>query len=156
MYKTMAALMVVLCLCSGFTVYGQGLQTTATSQSWEEINFEFNSSVLVDGYPSLLRLAELLKQHPEYKVRLEGNADWIGSDQYNDKLALARAETVKSFLVLKPGMTATAEEIQAYCKEQLAAYKVPRAVEFRPELPKSPVLKILRRELREQELAKGN
>jgi long-chain acyl-CoA synthetase len=65
-----------------------------------------------------------------------------------------RGEIVKSFLVLKPGMTATAEEIQAYCKEQLTAYKVPRAVEFRAELPKSPVLKILRRELRDQELAK--
>ena len=81
-------------------VFAQGLNTGGqTKESWEEINFEFNSSVLVDGYPSLLRLAELLKQHPEYRVRLEGNADWIGSDQYNDKLALARAETVKSFLV---------------------------------------------------------
>jgi len=65
-----------------------------------------------------------------------------------------RGETVKSFLVLKPGMAATAEEIQAYCKEQLAAYKVPRAVEFRAELPKSPVLKILRRELRAEEMAR--
>jgi long-chain acyl-CoA synthetase len=65
-----------------------------------------------------------------------------------------RGEVVKSFLVLKPGMTATVEEIRAYCRENLAAYKVPRAVEFRSELPKSPVLKILRRELRAQELAK--
>jgi len=61
---------------------------------------------------------------------------------------------VKSFIVLRPGMTATAEEIVAYCRENLAAFKVPRAIEFRSELPKSPVLKILRRELREQELAK--
>jgi long-chain acyl-CoA synthetase len=51
-------------------------------------------------------------------------------------------------------MIATAEEITAYCRENLAAYKVPRAIEFRTELPKSPVLKILRRELRAQELAK--
>jgi long-chain acyl-CoA synthetase len=65
-----------------------------------------------------------------------------------------RGEIVKSFVVLKPGMTAKAEEIQAYCKEQLAAYKVPRAVEFRAELPKSTVLKILRRELRDEELSK--
>ncbi|MGD0485366.1 MAG: long-chain fatty acid--CoA ligase [Gemmatimonadales bacterium] len=65
-----------------------------------------------------------------------------------------RGEIVKSFLVLKPGMTATAEEITAYCRENLAAYKVPRALEFRSELPKNPVLKILRRELRDQEMKK--
>ncbi|MEK7667664.1 MAG: long-chain fatty acid--CoA ligase, partial [Gemmatimonadota bacterium] len=65
-----------------------------------------------------------------------------------------RGESVKSFVVLRPGMTATVEEIVAYCRENLAAYKVPRAIEFRTELPKSPVLKILRRELRAQELAK--
>jgi hypothetical protein len=76
----------------------QGLTTTASKDDWEEINFEFNSSVLSDGYPSLLRLAELLKQHPDYKVTLEGNTDWVGSDPYNDKLSLARAQTVKSFL----------------------------------------------------------
>jgi len=67
-----------------------------------------------------------------------------------------RGESVKSFIVLRPGMTATAEEIVAYCRDDLAAYKVPRAIEFRPELPKSPILKILRRELREQELAKSS
>ena len=66
-----------------------------------------------------------------------------------------RGETVKAFLVLRPGTTATAEEIAAYCREKLAAYKVPRAIEFRSELPKSPVLKILRRILREAELAKS-
>lgn len=65
-----------------------------------------------------------------------------------------RGESVKSFVVLRPGMTATAEEITAYCRENLAAYKVPRAIEFRSELPKSPILKILRRELRDQELAR--
>lgn len=41
-------------------VFGQGLQTTATRDDWEEVNFEFNSPVLSDGYPSLLRMAELL------------------------------------------------------------------------------------------------
>jgi long-chain acyl-CoA synthetase len=67
-----------------------------------------------------------------------------------------RGEAVKSFVVLRPGMVATAEEIVAYCRDNLAAYKVPRTVEFLPELPKSPVLKILRRELRARELAKGS
>jgi long-chain acyl-CoA synthetase len=65
-----------------------------------------------------------------------------------------RGETVKSFVVLKVGGRATAAELIAYCREQLAAYKVPRAIEFRPELPKSSALKILRRELKSQELAK--
>src|SRR5512136_234075 len=77
----------------------QGLNTTASKDDWEEINFEFNSSILSDGYPSLLRLSELLNQHVDFKVKLEGHADWIGSDQYNDKLAAARAETVKNFLL---------------------------------------------------------
>jgi long-chain acyl-CoA synthetase len=65
-----------------------------------------------------------------------------------------RGETVKSFVVLKPGETATAEQIMAYCRSNLAAYKVPRTIEFRDSLPKSGILKILRRELREQELAR--
>ena len=65
-----------------------------------------------------------------------------------------RGESVKSFVVLRPGETATAEQIIAYCHSNLAAYKVPRAIEFRTSLPKSGLLKILRRELREQELAR--
>ena len=65
-----------------------------------------------------------------------------------------RGETVKSFVVLKPGHAATAEELAQYCRQELAAYKVPRQIEFRADLPKSSVLKVLRRELREQELAK--
>ncbi|MGA2382850.1 MAG: long-chain fatty acid--CoA ligase [Gemmatimonadales bacterium] len=65
-----------------------------------------------------------------------------------------RGESVKSFVVLRPGETATAEQIIAYCRGNLAAYKVPREIEFRTSLPKSGILKILRRELREQELAR--
>jgi hypothetical protein len=66
---------------------------------WEEINFEFNSSILSDGYPSLLRLAELLTQHKDYRVKVTGHTDYVGSARYNDKLAMARAEAVKAFLV---------------------------------------------------------
>ncbi len=58
-----------------------------------------------------------------------------------------RGETVKAWIVLKPGQAATAEEIKAWCKERLAAYKVPTHYEFRTELPKTTVGKILRREL---------
>ncbi len=66
-----------------------------------------------------------------------------------------RGETVKAFIVLRPGETATAEEITAFCKENLAAYKVPKIIEFRSELPKTAVGKILRKELRAEELAKS-
>ena len=65
-----------------------------------------------------------------------------------------RGETVKSFVVFKSGQKASWDELGAHCKEHLAAYKVPKLWEERDELPKSTVLKILRRELRDQELAK--
>ena len=62
-----------------------------------------------------------------------------------------RGETVKAFIVLKEGETATEEEIIAFCRERLAAYKAPRIVEFRDDLPKSIIGKVLRRTLREEE-----
>jgi long-chain acyl-CoA synthetase len=65
-----------------------------------------------------------------------------------------RGETVKSFLVRETGSSVTEDEVLSWCRERLAAYKVPRAIEFRDELPKSAVLKILRRELRDEELRK--
>jgi len=81
-------------------LFGQGLNPGGqTKDNWEEINFEFNSSILSDGYPSLLRLADLLNQHRDYRVKVTGHTDFVGSDTYNDKLALARATAVKAFLV---------------------------------------------------------
>jgi long-chain acyl-CoA synthetase len=61
-----------------------------------------------------------------------------------------KGERVKVFIALKPGQTATEEEIIAFCKENMAPYKVPSFVEFRDELPKTLVGKILRRELVEE------
>lgn len=58
-----------------------------------------------------------------------------------------RGETVKAWIVVKPGETLTEEELKAFCKEHLAPYKVPTHYEFRDELPKTTVGKILRREL---------
>src|SRR3984957_15676526 len=81
------------------SLFAQGLTTNQTKDQWEEINFEFNSSILSDGYPSLLRLADILGQHHDYKVKVTGNTDYVGSGRYNDKLAMARAEAVKAFLV---------------------------------------------------------
>src|SRR2546421_11770009 len=81
-------------------LYAQGLNPAGQQKDdWEEINFEFNSSVLVDGYPSLLRLAELLQQNAGYRVRLEGHTDGIGSDSFNQRLGLQRANMVRDFLV---------------------------------------------------------
>src|SRR5437016_11220373 len=82
------------------SLYAQGLNPAGQQKDdWEEINFEFNSSILSDGYPSLLRLADLLSQHKDYKVKVTGHTDYVGSAAYNDKLALARANAVKAFLV---------------------------------------------------------
>jgi len=60
----------------------------------------------------------------------------------------SHGEEVKAVLALKPGQRATAEEIIAYSKERLAAYKYLRIVEFRESLPKTATGKILKRELR--------
>ena len=83
---------------------------------------------------------EVLFQHPKVQEAIS-----IGvSDPY-------RGETVKAYIVLKPGQTATAEEMINFCKEKLTAYKVPKMVEFRESLPKSAVGKVLRKVLRAEE-----
>jgi long-chain acyl-CoA synthetase len=66
-----------------------------------------------------------------------------------------RGETVKAYVVLKEGQTATEEEIIEFCRGNMAKYKVPTAVEFRPELPKTIVGKVLRRTLLEEEKKKA-
>jgi len=65
-----------------------------------------------------------------------------------------RGETVKAFVVAKEGEMVTEDEIIAFCKEKLTAYKIPKLIEFRKELPKSAVGKVLRKVLREEEIAK--
>lgn len=65
-----------------------------------------------------------------------------------------RGESVKSFVVLTPEATATEQDIIAHCRVNLAPYKVPKMIEFREELPKSAMMKLLRRELRDEELKK--
>ena len=92
-------------------------------------------------YP--IELDNILFDHPKI---LEACTIGI-PDQY-------RGETVKAFIVLKKGEALTEAEVIQYCKQQLAPYKVPKQVEFIDELPKSAVGKILRRKLREAELAK--
>src|SRR6476659_2331227 len=97
MFQRFAAFLAVPLLA--VRLFGQGIDTQATKDDWEEINFDFNSSVLVDGFPSLLRLSELLQANAGYHVRVEGHTDGIGSDSFNQRLGLARANTVRDFLV---------------------------------------------------------
>jgi long-chain acyl-CoA synthetase len=63
-------------------------------------------------------------------------------------------EEIKACIILKEGVTATAEEIISYCKEQLSKFKVPKKIEFRDQLPKTLVGKVLRRVLRDEEMKK--
>lgn len=60
-------------------------------------------------------------------------------------------EAVKAFIQLKPGESATMEEMQEFCKKNMAGYKRPRYIEFREAVPVSPVGKVLRRVLRDEE-----
>jgi long-chain acyl-CoA synthetase len=64
-----------------------------------------------------------------------------------------KGEAVKAFVVLRPGAAATAQELIAHCATSLARFKVPVAIEFRDELPKSMVGKVLRRALAREERA---
>jgi long-chain acyl-CoA synthetase len=84
-------------------------------------------------------IEEVLYEHPSVQ-----EAVVVGvPDEY-------RGETVKAVVVLKAGKEADEEEIIQYCKENMSAYKVPRFVEFRTELPKTNVGKILRRVIKEE------
>jgi long-chain acyl-CoA synthetase len=69
-------------------------------------------------------------------------------------VGVEKGERVKAYIVLKPGETATKEEMIAFCRENMARYKVPKFIEFRESLPKTMVGKILRRVLVEEEKKK--
>jgi len=86
---------------------------------------------------------EVLYQHPKVKEAVVAGVP----DEY-------LGEVVKAYVVLKEGETATEQEIIEFCRQSLAKYKVPRIVEFRKDLPKTMVGKILRRVLVEEERAK--
>jgi long-chain acyl-CoA synthetase len=66
----------------------------------------------------------------------------------------SRGESVKVFVALKEGETATQEELIEYCKDKIAKFKLPTEIEFRNELPKTNVGKILKKDLRAEEMAK--
>ncbi len=80
---------------------------------------------------------EILYQHPKV---MEAGVIGIPDKVYG--------EEIKAFVSLKPGESATAEELIAFCKERLATFKIPKSVQFMDSLPKSLVGKVLRKELR--------
>ncbi len=101
--------------------------------------------IIVGGFNVFPReVDELIYQHPKVK---EGITVGIPDER--------KGERIKVYIVLKDGETATPEEFIIYFKERLTPYKVPAEVEFRTELPKSMIGKILRRALREEEIRKA-
>jgi long-chain acyl-CoA synthetase len=100
--------------------------------------------IIAGGYNIYPReIDEVLYEHPKI-----ADAVAVGiPDAY-------RGETVKAYVVPKKGETLTEEEVIAFCEKKLAPYKRPKSVEFREELPKSAVGKILRKVLRQEEEAK--
>jgi long-chain acyl-CoA synthetase len=101
--------------------------------------------IIAGGYNIYPReIEEVLYEHPKVK---EAVAVGIPHPY--------RGETVKVYVVLKPEQEASEEELVRWCRERLAKFKIPSAVEFRAELPKTMVGKILRRALRDEETAKA-
>ncbi len=99
--------------------------------------------IIAGGYNVFPReVEEVLFEHPKV---LEGAIVGI-PDEY-------RGETVRAYVVPKPGEALTAEELDAFMRERLAAYKVPKSYVFRETLPKTLVGKVLRRALREEAIA---
>jgi long-chain acyl-CoA synthetase len=92
-------------------------------------------------YPK--EIDEVLFEHPKI---LEACSIGV-PDEY-------RGESVKAFIVVKPGESLSESAVIEYCREKLASYKIPHEIEFLSELPKSAIGKILRRELKEKEMEK--
>jgi long-chain acyl-CoA synthetase len=100
--------------------------------------------IIVSGFNVVPReVEEVLYAHPKIQEAVVAGVPDVKS-----------GEMIKAYLVLKPGETATADEIIAYCRQHLAPYKVPHQIEFRAELPKTLVGKYLRRVLIEEEKQK--
>lgn len=101
--------------------------------------------IITGGYNVYPReIDEVLHEHPAVKEAVS-----VGIKHPT------RGEIIKAYVVLKEGQTLTKTEVLAYCREKLANYKVPKQVEFRDDLPKSIVGKVLRRVIREEEERRG-
>ncbi|KAB1441314.1 long-chain-fatty-acid--CoA ligase [Pseudodesulfovibrio senegalensis] len=101
--------------------------------------------IISGGYNIYPReIDEVLYAHPDVKEAVTVGIPHEG-----------RGEIVKAYIVLEPGRELTRSDVISYCREKLANYKVPRKVEFRTELPKTMVGKVLRRALRDEEVEKA-
>lgn len=101
--------------------------------------------IIVSGFNVFPReIDEVLLQHPKV-------VDGVAVGLPHAK----KGEFIKAYVVAKEGETLQPDELIAFCKERLTPYMVPKAVEVRDELPKSMIGKILRRTLKEEELAKN-
>jgi long-chain acyl-CoA synthetase len=117
---------------------------TADGDGYFRIVDRKKDMIIAGGYNVYPRdVEEVLYQHPKI---LEAAVAGIADPH--------RGETVKAYVVLKPGETATAEEIIAFCRERLAAFKCPKLVAFRESLPKTMIGKVLRRQLIAEDQAK--
>ncbi|GGH28931.1 long-chain-fatty-acid--CoA ligase [Paenibacillus segetis] len=97
--------------------------------------------IIAGGYNIYPReVEEVLFEHPDVEEAVVAGV----VDSY-------RGETVKAYIILKEGSTANEEELQRWCKDKLAVYKVPKIYEFRDSFPKTLVGKVLRRKLIEED-----
>lgn len=102
--------------------------------------------IIAGGYNIYPReVEEILFEHPDVEEAIVAGI----FDPY-------RGETVKAYIVPRAGAVPDADELKQWCKEKLAAYKVPRVYEFRDSLPKTLAGKVLRRKLIEEEAARNN
>jgi long-chain acyl-CoA synthetase len=98
--------------------------------------------IISGGYNIYPReIDEVLHEHPKIKEAVA-----VGVPHHT------RGEIIKAYVVIQPGETLTRAEVISFCREKLANYKIPKKVEFRDELPKTLVGKVLRRALREEEV----
>ena len=97
--------------------------------------------IIAGGYNIYPReVEEVLFEHPDVEEAVVAGV-----------LDLYRGETVKAYIILKEGSTANEEDLQSWCKDKLAVYKVPKIYEFRDTFPKTLVGKVLRRKLIEED-----
>ncbi len=100
--------------------------------------------IISGGYNIYPReIDEVLHEHPKIKEAVA-----VGIPHHT------RGEIIKAYIVTQPEQTLTRAEVISFCRKKLANYKVPKKIEFREELPKTLVGKVLRRALREEEIAK--
>ena len=132
-----------------------------TSETGERLLYTGDLGYLdADGYVFIVDRKKDLIKTSGYQVWPREIEEVIASHPAVAEVAVAglpddvKGEVAKAWIILRADATLSSVEIKSYCRERLAPYKVPTEYEFVPELPKSQVGKVLRRMLREQEIAK--